>query len=228
MTPPTFTKNMDALTHIFGPFERKTLLDIGCGRGRLLRALGKRGAVMTGVDPNPDLLAKAAELAPDATLHQSGGEALPFEDNSFDGAVILNALHHVPAALMRPALAEGMRVTRPGGTFLIIEPLARGGYQEVFAPLDDETEIRAVALAALDAFIAETGARVTLRTEYETLLREEGVGAMLAAGVAIDPARAAKVDAVRKEIETLFSHHARETADGYLLDQPMIAVALQK
>ncbi len=228
MTQPTFTKNMDVLTHVFGPFAGKSLLDIGCGRGGLLRALGKRGAVVTGVEPNPNLIAKATQAAPDATIHQSGGESLPFDDGTFDGAVIMNALHHVPAPLMRPALAEGMRVTRPGGIFLVIEPLARGGYQEVFAPLDDETEIRAVALTALEAFITETGAQVILHTEYDTLLHEESVEAMLSAGIAIDPSRAAKVEAVRKEIETLFSHHAQETADGYLLDQPMIAVALQK
>ena len=223
-----FTKNMEAIEHIFGPLTGKTLLDIGCGRGGLLRALSRRGAVVTGVDPNPASLVKAQSIAPDATLFESGGEALPFEAGSFDGAIMLNSFHHVPDPLMRDALAEAYRVIRPGCRFAVIEPLARGGYQEVFAPIDDETEIRATALAHLDDFIAACEGTVVLRAEYDTWLHEDSVETVLSGGISVDPTREAKVEVVRDEVVRLFSHHARETDGGYLLDQPMVAVALEK
>lgn len=224
----TYTKNMDAIEDVFAPLEGRHILDIGCGRGRLLRALMRRGAVATGVDPSADLLAKAREMAPDATLVRSGGEALPFDDGTFGGAVFLNSLHHIPQDLIRRALAEGLRVIAPGATLLVIEPLARGGYQQVFAPVDDETEVRAGALAHLAAFRAETGVETTLHTEYDTDLHETGAGDMLGYALAIDPARAGRIEAVRDEVVRLFAYHARETDGGYLLDQPMIAVAMRK
>jgi hypothetical protein len=111
---------------------------------------------------------------------------------------------------------------------LVIEPLARGGYQEVFAPLDDETEVRAGALAHLAAFRAEEGVETTLDTEYDTDLKEVSADDMLGYALAIDPSRAEKIDAVRDEVVRLFSDHARETDGGFLLDQPMIAVAMRK
>jgi len=224
----TYTNNMDVIEEVFAPLEGRHILDIGCGRGRLLRALAKRGAVATGVDPSNDLLTKARDMAPAATLAQGGGEALPFRDGVFTGAVFLNSLHHIPQDLIRASLSEALRVLAPGATLLVIEPLARGGYQQVFAPLDDETVVRAGALAHLAAFRAETGVAVTLDTEYDTDLHEVSAADILHYALAIDPTRAERIDAVRDEVERLFTYHARETEGGYLLDQPMIAVAMRK
>lgn len=224
----TYSNNMDVIAEVFAPMDGRHILDIGCGRGRLLRALLKRGATVTGVDPSAELLAKARDLAPDATLVQSGGETLPFADGTFGGAVFLNSLHHIPQNLIRPALAEAVRIIAPGAMMLVIEPLARGGYQEVFAPLDDETEIRAGALSHLAAFREETGIETTIHTEYDTDLHEVSADDMLGYALAVDPSRAERIEAVRDEIVRLFTYHARETDGGYLLDQPMIAVAMRK
>jgi len=224
----TYTNNMDVITRVFAPLEDRHILDIGCGRGRLLRALMRRGALATGVDPSADLLAKAREMAPEAVLAQSGGEAVPFADNTFGGAVFLNSLHHIPQDLIRPALHEALRVIEPGAPLLVIEPLARGGYQQVFAPLDDETQVRAGALAHLAEFRAETAIETIVDTEYDTDLHEVSADDMLGYALAIDPGRAERVAAVRDEIVNLFAYHARETDGGYLLDQPMIAVAMRK
>ncbi len=224
----SYTNNMDVIEEIFAPLEGRHILDIGCGRGRLLRALTRRGAQATGVDPNDDLLAKAREMAPNATLVQSGGEALPFEEDGFGGAIFLNSLHHIPQDLIRPALAEALRVIESGTTLLVIEPLARGGYQEVFAPLDDETEVRAGALAHLETFRNSMKVETILHTEYDTDLHEKSADDMLGYALAIDPARKNRISAVRDEVVRLFSDHARVTDGGFLLDQPMIAVAMRK
>ncbi len=223
-----FKTNIDPIEHLFGPLLGKTLLDIGCGRGRLSRALGKRGAVMTGIDPQAAMIDLAREIAPDATFVQASGEALPFEDNTFDGAVILNSLHHVPEPVLEAGLAEAMRVIKPGAVFLIMEPLAKGGYQAVFAPIDDETDVRAMALAKLDAFIERTGTKVILHAEYETMIPEENAESVLASGLRVDPSRAALIEEKRDEVTRLFDIHVRQTERGPALDQPMIAIALQK
>lgn len=222
-----FTSNIDAILHVFAPLEGKHLLDIGCGRGRLSRALIRRGARVSGADPSDEMIALAREAAPNASFEIAGAESLPYPDGTFDGAVILNSLHHVPEDKIAPALAEAMRVTRPGGHFLILEPLARGGYQKVFEPLDDETEVRAMALRELDAFIAASGAEVALRTEFDTLVPEDSADSVLAYAAKVDPSRAEKIEQVRDEIGRLFDEYVIQTERGPALDQPMIAVALR-
>ncbi len=223
-----FKTNIGPIEHLFGPLSGKKVLDIGCGRGRLSRALGRRGAVMTGIDPQAAILDLAREIAPDATFKQACGEALPFEDDTFDGAVILNSLHHVPESVLEEGLAEAMRVIKPGAIFLIMEPLAKGGYQTVFAPIDDETEVRAMALAKLDSFIERTDTKVILRAEYETMIPEENAESVLSGGLDVDPSRAALIEEKRDEVTRLFARHVRQTERGPALDQPMIAIALQK
>lgn len=220
-----FRNNIDAIQHVFGDVGGKHLLDIGCGRGRLSRALMKRGAQMTGVDPSEEMIALARENAPDATFEVSGAQALSFGDGAFDGTVILNSLHHIPEQLVDDSLSEALRVSR--GPFLILEPLARGGYQEVFAPLDDETEVRAMALAKVDAFVERTGCEVVLRTEYETLVPEENADSVLAYAAKVDPGRKEKIERIRGEVQRLFDKHVIQTERGPALDQPMIAVALK-
>ncbi len=223
-----FETNIDPIEHLFAPLTGKAMLDIGCGQGKLSRALAKRGATVTGVDPQEAMLELARNNAPDAAFKQAGGEALPFADNTFDGAIMLNSLHHVPEGVIDAGLAEAMRVLKPGGTYLILEPLAKGGYQEVFAPIDDETEVRAVALEKLKAFIDRTGTQVALKAEFQTMIPEENAESVLAGGLRVDPSRAALIEEKREEVTRLFAQHVQQTDRGPALDQPMIAIALRK
>ncbi len=223
-----FKSNIDPIERVFNPLNGKHLLDIGCGRGHLCRALGRRGARMTGVDPQAAMLELARSTAPDTQFVQAGCEDLPFEDHSFDGAIILNSLHHVPETVMAAGLAKTMQVIRPGGTFLILEPLARGGYHEVFAPIDDETDIRAKALEILDEFISTGPVTLEFRTEYEITIPEENVESVLSGAIRVNPSRAALVEEKRHEVSKLFDLHAKQSEKGTTLDQPMIAIALKK
>ena len=55
---------------------------------------------------------------------QGDATAMPFEDNSFSGAISLTMLHHVPsAALQDRLLSEVCRVLRPGAVFAGIDSL---------------------------------------------------------------------------------------------------------
>ncbi|TXM88533.1 class I SAM-dependent methyltransferase [Methylobacterium sp. WL122] len=88
------------------------------------------GAWMTGIDPGAAAIAAARDRAPNCTFEAGSAESLPFADGSFDGAVILNALHHVPDP--RAALGEAARVAVPGGRIVrrrierVLDP-ANGG-----------------------------------------------------------------------------------------------------
>ncbi|WP_449409583.1 class I SAM-dependent methyltransferase [Methylobacterium komagatae] len=214
---------MDALTLIretYAPLARKALLDIGCGTGSLARALTEEGADITGIDPGEDALAKARKAVPAARFEATSAETLPFPDDTFDGAVMLNSLHHVPDPVK--ALTEAARVLRPGCRLVIVEPLASGTFFDALKPIEDETEIRAAAQAA----IAEAMAQGLVSCEREVIVeRHESfadIDAFFARVTAVDPARADAIQERRSEAEAAFAGAVEQTADGrFALVQPL-------
>jgi ubiquinone/menaquinone biosynthesis C-methylase UbiE len=100
--------------------EPHTILDVGCGTGRLLRAAHRRwpSARLVGVDPSDGMIAGAKRLTP-ADLHATGAESLPLPDGSVDLAFSTIAFHHWSNA--RQGLSEVSRVLRDGGHFVLID-----------------------------------------------------------------------------------------------------------
>ncbi len=96
------------------------LLDVGCASGAVTRWLAEhiqRANSITAVDFNQFLLSEAVLLSDDAdlariTFEEGDAHALPFEAASFDGTISMTMLEEVDADR---ALAEMVRVTRPGG-----------------------------------------------------------------------------------------------------------------
>jgi ubiquinone/menaquinone biosynthesis C-methylase UbiE len=98
------------------------VLDVGCGSGAVTREIAQRvgrTGLAVGLDPSPALLAVARELAHamglDDRMEFREGDArrLPFPDRSFDAAVCVTVLSHVPNG--ETAIPELVRVLRPGG-----------------------------------------------------------------------------------------------------------------
>ncbi|WP_342164979.1 class I SAM-dependent methyltransferase [Methylobacterium sp. SD21] len=214
---------MDALTLIretFAPLADRAILDIGCGTGTLARALSEDGAAVTGIDPGAEALAKARTLVPSARFEAASADSLPFADGQFDGAVMLNSLHHVPDPAK--ALAEAARVLRPGGRLVVIEPLASGTFFDALKPIEDETAIRAAAQAAIAHAVAE-GAFACERDL--TVERRESFAdseAFFTRVTAVDPDRARAIRERRDMIEVAFSGAAVRGQEGrFALVQPL-------
>lgn len=112
---------------VLSRFTPRSVLEVGCGTGELLRSMSRRfpGSAVTGIDPDPDALAIARrKLGEDrlrANLVPARAEALPFEAASFDLVVSSLMLHHLATATKRRALAECRRVLAPGGTFALFD-----------------------------------------------------------------------------------------------------------
>jgi len=98
------------------------LIDVGAGQGAgVLEAL-HRGANAHGIEPGPEFAALARRRLDEAgydpeRVHETGGEELPFPDESFDYAISLQVLEHVEDP--RPLLEEMYRVLRPGGEAVV-------------------------------------------------------------------------------------------------------------
>jgi len=97
-------------------------LEIGCGEGTNLARLARRGAP-TGIDRHAEKIRFAAHALPRARLAVADALALPFREASFESVLIRDLLHHL--AEPRRATAEAVRVLRPGGTLLLLEPNGR-------------------------------------------------------------------------------------------------------
>lgn len=112
--------------------EAASLADIGCGQGhwsRLLYPYLKPPARLTGVDREPRWVAEAAQnfrrafpnVDPDQFAFVPGDAArIPLPDDSFDVVTCQTLLLHL--AQPREALREMLRVLRPGGLLLCVEP----------------------------------------------------------------------------------------------------------
>lgn len=98
----------------------KLALDVGCGGGLLAEEFARSGCQVTGVDPSANSLATARAHAAASGLainyRQGVGEALPFEDASFDLAYCCDVLEHVSS--VDAVVGEIARVLKPGGVFL--------------------------------------------------------------------------------------------------------------
>jgi SAM-dependent methyltransferase len=94
------------------------VLDVGCGTGVVAITAARMGAKVTGIDLTPELLERARENSRIAGLQvdwQEGDvEQLPFGDGVFD--VVLSQFGHMFAPRPSVALAEMLRVLKPGGT----------------------------------------------------------------------------------------------------------------
>jgi len=98
-----------------------SVLDIGCGTGKLLRQARTSwpDAHLIGVDPANGMIEMAQRLTPSATFLTGTAEALPLQDASVDLALSTISFHHWHD--QAAGLREIARVLRPGGYFLLVD-----------------------------------------------------------------------------------------------------------
>lgn len=95
------------------------VLDAGCGAGRMTRHLTGRGVAVEGVDLSPGMLEQARRAQPGTRLTEASLTDLPFGDGGFAGALVWYSTIHLADDDLRTALAELVRVVRPGGHLLV-------------------------------------------------------------------------------------------------------------
>jgi SAM-dependent methyltransferase len=113
----TTTPAAAMLVSFAGVKSGQQVLDVACGTGVVAVTAAQVGAKVSGLDLSPVLLADArrnAELIEAPIEFREGDvEALPYADASFD--VVLSQFGHIFAPRPAIAIAEMLRVLRPGG-----------------------------------------------------------------------------------------------------------------
>jgi ubiquinone/menaquinone biosynthesis C-methylase UbiE len=109
------------------PQSTDAVLDIACGPGAFALALAPRVQLVRGVDLTPEMLRRARAYQAEkqilnAAFVQGDAEQLPFPAASFDLVSCQCSFHHMPKPQL--VLREMVRVAKPEGRLLVIDPLA--------------------------------------------------------------------------------------------------------
>ncbi len=218
MTRPRLTLK-EALDDILEP-AGKTIIDVGCGDGAIVRHLVRLGAVAIGIEVSEGQLERARKQAGEgADYRVASGESLPLADASAEAILFMKSFHHIPKQSMPAALQEAARVLKPGGQLIAIEPLAEGNYFEAMLPLEDETEVRAAAHAVLQS----PPANLLPDQEffYDTVVRFRDAGHFIEAITAPDPARRERLPKAEAELRRRYEAYAQYDAEGAFFVAPM-------
>jgi demethylmenaquinone methyltransferase/2-methoxy-6-polyprenyl-1,4-benzoquinol methylase len=125
-----------AVTRAVAPRPGERILDLAAGTGASSVSLALSGAEVVAADFSPGMIAEGRRRHGDVrnlSFVQADAMALPFGDDEFDAVTISFGLRNVRQP--RVAIAEMLRVTRPGGRLVICEfshppmPLLRGLYR---------------------------------------------------------------------------------------------------
>lgn len=102
----------------------KVIADIGSASGVSAALLAARGARVIGIEISPELVTQAQglwqEYAERIDFQVGDAEHLAFDSESVDGVFFGGVLHHIP--ILDRTIAEALRVLKPGGVFVAIEP----------------------------------------------------------------------------------------------------------
>ena len=142
----------------------KRVLEYGCGRGTYAMPLAKKRAEVVGIDISESAIVQARELAKregldNTEFFEMDAQEMTFEDSSFDLICGSGILHHLE---LDRAVPEIVRVLKPGGKAIFMEPLGHNPALNLFRKMtpkmrsDDEHPLKKNDLALLDQHFGET------------------------------------------------------------------------
>ena len=162
-----------------------SVLDVGCGEGRVPRDLRARGYEVIGIDASPTLIEHAREADPGGDYRIADAAQLPFADASVLLVTAMLSLHDMDD--MAGAVGEAARVLARGGRLCaaVVHPINSAGHFESSAP--------DAAFVIRDSYFAERryadeverdGLRMTFTSRHRPL--EAYVAALESAGLRVE------------------------------------------
>lgn len=156
MSTLQISDELDLLQTLVDPDQHPRVIELGCGAAELSRKLLARrpGCEISALEVDERQHAKnLLDPLPRLQFVLAGAQSIPFPAQSFDLALMLKSLHHVPLDQMAQALSEVHRVLRPGGLLYVSEPVFAGALNEVMRLFNDEEQVRAAAQRAVQAAV---------------------------------------------------------------------------
>jgi demethylmenaquinone methyltransferase/2-methoxy-6-polyprenyl-1,4-benzoquinol methylase len=111
-----------ATTRAVDPRPGQRILDLAAGTGASSVSLARGGAEVVAADFSPGMIAEGRrrhDSIPNLSFREADATALPFADDEFDAVTMSFGLRNVNEP--KKALAELLRVTKPGGRLVVCE-----------------------------------------------------------------------------------------------------------
>jgi len=96
--------------------NQDTIVDLGCGTGRIFNALKMHSKRIIGVDISTEMLAEAKKSHPEAELYQADFNDIPLPENTADVVICLGTFHLTEQHQI--PFREITRVLKTGGSFV--------------------------------------------------------------------------------------------------------------
>lgn len=134
-------------------------IDIGCGSGRWTRVMAPRAGFIEAIDPSNAIFA-ADRLLKDVDnvrLTKASINTLPFDDETFDFAMCVGVLHHIPDT--QQAMKDCVRKVKRGGYFYtyLYHDISHKGFltRSAFAVSDNMRKVISRMPAGIKKFICD-------------------------------------------------------------------------
>lgn len=163
---------MQVLLELSGVGPEDEVLDVACGPGMVACEFARQARRVTGIDITPAMIEQARKRQRQeglANLDWQVGEAvpLPYPDASFSLVITRYSFHHMLAPA--EALAEMIRVCRPGGRVLAADvaiAVAAAAAYDRLEILRDPSHVHALTEPEFEALVTASGLAECRRTAY--------------------------------------------------------------
>lgn len=229
MSNPLVTDELDLL-HTLAPLDQhRHIIELGCGAAGLARKLLTRfpGCEVTALEVDARQHAKnLREPLPGLHFIEAGAQAIPLASETFDLALMLKSLHHVPLPQLDQALSEVHRILKPGGLLYVSEPVFAGPLNEVMRLFHDEERVRAAALHALQKAVAGGDWAQVSETRFDVPVQFRDFADFETRMIGVTFADHRLDAATLQQVRARFEHHMG--ADGAHFVRPMRVNLLRK
>jgi ubiquinone/menaquinone biosynthesis C-methylase UbiE len=203
--------------------EGAALLELGCGKAEFARKLLQKTRVQSitalEVDRVQHRLNLEAPADPRLVFGYGAAEAIPFDDATFDGVLMMKSLHHVPVESMQAAFAEIRRVLKPGGWLYVSEPVFAGPLNDIIKLFHDEGAVREAAYRAIGLAASEGVMQAVSEHAFEMPAHYAGFDDFVAKHVAVTHSERNWTPEIAERVRTMLAAHT--TTSGADFMRPM-------
>lgn len=115
---------------------KDTVLDVPCGYAEFINTITCKKKLAIDINDK-----SAQKVNKDVTFYQASSTKLPLKPNSVDKIFVSNFFEHISHEDIANTIAEFMRVLKPGGRVLVLQPNIRFAFRNYWMFFDHTTPI---------------------------------------------------------------------------------------